>query len=129
MGSRYGKAGLGVKLLDKHPPAPFAAQCDDQERREKCGHRRDGDPGAYFFSTFFRSDVLGTKASLQIGSDRFEWGSIPLEVGQGRSFQNVDTLDRIFQRRSQFARWITANDGRQVSIRPGRDPNLQIPYS
>jgi len=128
MSARNGKARLGIKLPDKLPPAQFSAHCNDQKRGEECCHRRDGDPGTHFFSTFFGSGVLGTKARLQIGPDRCEWGSVPFEVGQGRSFQDVDALDRIFQCCQQFARWITANDGGEVSIGPCRDPNLQLPH-
>src|SRR6478735_7793683 len=67
------------------------------------------------------------QASLQIGPERLESGRVSLEIGQGRSFEDVNALDRIFQRRSQFPWRITSNYYGQTSVRSRYDPTLQFP--
>ncbi len=124
-------AGLSIQQRDKPSPTQFIPQTHDRGRSEKCRHRYHHNPGAHVFPAASPvggvGGVLSKQASLQIGPERLESGRVSLEIGQGRSFEDMNALDRIFQRRSQFPWRITSNYCGQTSVRSRYDPTLQFP--
>ena len=75
--------------------------------------------------SFFRL-ILRAQTRLQFRPERFKGGRVALELRQGRAAQNMNALDRILETGAEFARRIPANDGGEISVCAGRDPDLQL---
>src|SRR4029077_6172262 len=118
-------AWLSIQQRDEPSPTQFITQTHDCGRSEKCRHRYHYNPGAHVFPIASPAGgVLSKQASLQIGPERLESGRVSLEIGQSRSFEDVNAFDRMFQRCSQFSWRITSNYCGQTSVRSRYDPTL-----
>src|SRR4029077_6024602 len=124
-------SGLSIQQRNERSPTQFITQTHDRGRSEKCRHRYHHNPGAHVFPAASPvggvGGVLSKQASLQIGPERLESGRVSLEIGQGRSFEDMNALDLISHRRSQSPGRITSNYSAQTSVRSGYYPPLQFP--
>ena len=90
-------ARLSIQQRDEPSPTQFITQTHDRGRSEKCRHRYHHNPGAHVFPAASPvggvGGVLSKQASLQIGPERLESGRVSLEIGQSRSFEDMDAFD------------------------------------
>ena len=78
-----------------------------------------------FFPPPFLAAAYCERSRLPARAGGIQRGRGALEICQARAFQDMNTIDRIFQDRAQFARRMTPGHPCQVRV-SRRDPDLQF---